>query len=160
MSTRPSSGRGPGNVDVVGDRIVVQIVDYVLMFVLLVGFAVAGVAAAGANAGEGVVFLGVLVVGLGYGTVLEGVYGKTVGKMATNIRVVGRGGREIGFGQALIRNIPALFGGWLTWLVGIAVIAMDEQNQRLFDQAAATYVVKDGSSAPATTAKRSPEFTR
>lgn len=153
MPTPSSSGRGPGNVDVVGDRIVAQIVDYILMFVLLVEFVVAGVAAAGPEAGEGVVFLGVLVVGLGYGTVLEGTYGKTVGKMATNIRVVGRGGREIGFGQAFIRNVPAPLGGWLTWLVGVAVIAMDEQNQRLFDQAAATYVVKDGHGGSATTAK-------
>lgn len=159
MSRRPSTGRSPGNVDVVGDRIAAQIIDYILMFVLLLVFA--ALLAAGGSSGQGTVFLGLLVVGLGYGTVLEGTYGKTVGKMVTNIRVVGRGGREIGYGQALIRNIPALFGGWLTWLVGVAAIAIDDQNQRLFDQAADTYVVKDGSSrSRTTTATETAEFTR
>ncbi|MFW5911327.1 MAG: RDD family protein [Halolamina sp.] len=158
MSAQPS--HGPGDVDVVGARIVAQLIDYVVMFVLLV-LAVFGVAAVvgSGGGGEGILVLALLAIGLGYGTVLEGRYGKTIGKMVTDVRVVGDRGREIGYGQAFIRNIPALFGGWLTWLVGIAAIAIDEQNQRLFDMAADTYVVRDGSSPKLTTDRRE-EFTR
>jgi len=154
MSRQPSSG--PGNVDVVGARIAAQLLDYAVMFLLLIVVVFVG---AGAGGAEGTVFFGLLVVGLGYGTVLEGTYGKTVGKMVTGIRVVGRGGREIGYGQALLRNVPALFGGWLTWLVGMAAIAMDDQNQRLFDQAAGTYVVSDAGGGVGS-AQRREEFTR
>ena len=160
MSSRSSSA--PGNVDVVGARIAAQIVDYVVMFVLLLLFvfvAAAAVGGTGASA-EAVAFFGLLVVGLGYGTILEGTYGKTLGKMVTNIRVVDERGRDIGYGQAFVRNIPALFGGWLTWLVGMAAIAIDDRNQRLFDQVAVTYVVKDSGSGPALTAERKDEFTR
>ena len=142
MSRQPS--HGPGDVDVVGARIAAQLIDYVVMFILLLVVVFAGAGTAGSpGAIEATVFFGFLVVGLGYGTVLEGAYGKTVGKMVTDIRVVGRSGREIGYGQALVRNVPALFGGWLTWLVGMAAIAIDNQNQRLFDRAAATYVVRE-----------------
>ena len=49
----------------------------------------------------------------------------------------------------------------MTWLVGVAAIAIDDQNQRLFDQAADTYVVKDGSGrSKTTTATETAEFTR
>jgi uncharacterized RDD family membrane protein YckC len=149
MTARPSSGRGPGDVDVVGLRIGAQLIDFIVMFVLLVVVIVAGATAfGGGGGGKGIWFLALLVVGLGYGTVLEGTYGKTVGKMVTDVRVVGRGGRDITYGKAFIRNIPALFGGWLTWLVGMAAIAMDDRNQRLFDRAAETYVIRDTGGYP------------
>ena len=158
MSRQPSSG--PGNVDVVGARIAAQLLDYAVMFLLLIVVVFVGAGATGSRGGaQGAVFFGLLVVGLGYGTVLEGAYGKTVGKMVTGIRVVGRGGREIGYGQALLRNVPALFGGWLTWLVGMATIAMDDQNQRLFDRAAGTYVVSEAGAGAGSTQRRE-EFTR
>ncbi|WP_053947527.1 RDD family protein [Halolamina sediminis] len=158
MSRQPS--RSPGNVDVVGARIAAQLLDYAVMFLLLIVVVFVGAGATGSRGGaESTAFFGLLVVGLGYGTVLEGAYGKTVGKMVTGIRVVGRHGRDIGYGQALVRNIPALFGGWLTWLVGMAVIAMDGQNQRLFDRAAGTYVVSDVG-VGAGSAQRREEFTR
>lgn len=143
MAARPSTGRDPGDVDIVGARIVAQIIDLVVMFVLLVAAIVAVATALGGGGSEGIWFLAFLAVGLGYGTALEGTYGKTVGKMVTDVRVVGRSGQDISYGKAFIRNIPALFGGWLTWLVGMAAIAMDDRNQRLFDQAAETYVVRD-----------------
>ena len=159
MSPEPS--RDPGDVDVVGGRIAAQLIDYVVMFLLLLAVVFVGAGATGSTAGaESSAFFGLLVVGLGYGTVLEGAYGRTVGKMVTNVRVVGRHGRDIGYGQALVRNLPALFGGWLTWLVGLAAIAIDDQNQRLFDRAAETYVVRDAGSGPNLTDERRGEFTR
>lgn len=161
MATQPSSAGGPGDVDVIGARIAAQLIDMVAMFVLLFAFVFVGVSAVAPSesAAGGVAVLAFLVVGLGYGTLLEGAYGRTLGKMATDIRVVGRGGRGISYGQALVRNVPALFGGWPTWLVGMAAIAIDERNRRLFDQAASTYVVRDAS-GPRLTEQRREQFTR
>lgn len=134
---RPSYG--PGDTDVVGDRIVAQIVDMIAIFVLAF---VVGVLAGVGFRSEGAVIVAFIVVTLAYGTVLEGATGQTLGKMLTGVRVVDQTGDDVGYAQAFVRNIPALFGGWLTWLVGVAAIAIDEQNQRLFDQFADTYVVK------------------
>ena len=136
----------PGDVNVLGARLVAQLIDLVAMFLLLLVAVVALVVAIPGVDAAGAEFLGVITfigVALGYGTVLEGRYGKTLGKMATGIRVVSRGGSEIHYGQAFGRNIPALFGGWPTWLVGMAAIAVNDQNQRLFDKASDTYVVRD-----------------
>lgn len=134
---RPSYG--PGDTDVVGERIVAQIVDMIAIFVLAF---VVGVLAGVGFQSEGAVLVAFIAVTLAYGTVLEGATGQTLGKMLTGIRVVDPTGDDVGYAQAFVRNIPALFGGWLTWLVGVAAIAVDDQNQRLFDQFADTYVVK------------------
>lgn len=139
-TTGTRSSYGPGDTDVVGGRIAAQIVDLVAIFVI--GVVVAVLFGMGLQS-RGGVFLGFILVTLGYGTVLEGAYGKTLGKMVASVRVVDVNGEAIGFAEAFVRNIPALFGGWLTWLVGIAAIAIDDQNQRIFDQFADTYVVAD-----------------
>lgn len=141
MSSRTGrrSSYGPGDTDVIGGRIVAQIIDLIVVFILTV--VVGTVVGIGLQSQAGI-FLGVIVATLGYGTVFEGSTGQTLGKMAMGIRVVDGSGGEIGYAEALVRNIPALFGGWLTWIVGIAAIAIDDQNQRLFDQFAETYVVR------------------
>lgn len=142
----PRSDDYPGDVHVLGARILAQLIDLLAMFVLLVAvLAALIVALPGVETAE-IEFLSVLTfvaVALGYGTVLEGRYGKTLGKMATNVRVACRDGSEIHYGQAFGRNIPALVGGPTTWLAGMAAIAVNEDNQRLFDKAADTYVVRD-----------------
>lgn len=76
------------------------------------------------------------------GTILEGAKGQTLGKTLTGVRVVDPTGEDISDGQAFVRNVSALFGGWLIWLVGVAAIAVDGQNQRRFDQLEDTCVVR------------------
>lgn len=134
----------PGNTDVVGARIAAQIVDMIVMFglLLVVLFGLFAALEPGPGAGRALGFVAAIAVALGYGTVLEGGWnGQTVGKRMLDIKVVDRTGDEVGFPSAFVRNVPALFGGWLTWLVGVAAIAVDDRNQRLFDQVAGTYVV-------------------
>jgi uncharacterized RDD family membrane protein YckC len=41
-----------------------------------------------------------------YCTLMEGAFGVTVGKLCTGTRVVGEGGRRIGFRRSLCREIP------------------------------------------------------
>ena len=132
--------RNPGDIDVVGARIGAQIVDLIAIFVIgILGAVLVGVGLQS----KAIAFLVFIVVTLAYGTILEGAKGQTLGKMLAGVRVVDATGDGVGYGQAFIRNIPALFGGWLTWLVGMAAIAIDDDNQRVFDEVAGTYVVRD-----------------
>lgn len=132
------SAPSPGDTEVIGARIAAQIVDICVIFiVVLIAILVAG---AVLQSRAAMFLLGVAAL-LGYGTILEGAYGRTLGKMALQIKVVDRTGDQIGYVEAFVRNIPALFGGWVTWLVGMAAIAISDRNQRLFDLLAGTYVV-------------------
>ena len=70
--------------------------------------------------------------------------GRTPGKRAARLRVVRDGGRPVGFGASLIRNVlrladflPSLY------LVGAITIVATNNNQRLGDLAAGTFVVRE-----------------
>jgi len=79
----------------------------------------------------------------GYFIVAEGLYGATAGKKMMSIRVVGEDGGDIGMGAAAIRNILRFVDSLPTmYIVGIALIAMNDDEQRVGDMAANTYVVK------------------
>ena len=73
----------------------------------------------------------------------EGRSGKTPGKWLLGIRVVGTDLRPCGFGRALIRNLLTFADGFFNFLVGILLVALTEQWQRLGDLAARTIVVVD-----------------
>jgi uncharacterized RDD family membrane protein YckC len=131
--------------DVVGERVGAQIIDTIALFVQLVVVAFAlGVLARPSSEGavRGLVFLGVFTLPL-YGGLLEAYWnGQTLGKRVMGIKVVDDRGAEPTVGQALTRNIPALvLFSWLTTAVALVAVATDDRRQRLFDRAAATYVV-------------------
>jgi uncharacterized RDD family membrane protein YckC len=70
--------------------------------------------------------------------------GRTPGKRAAGLRVVGPGGRPIAFARSGVRNLlriidilPGFYG------VGMTVIFVTPRNQRIGDLAAGTYVVRD-----------------
>lgn len=147
-----------GTTDVVGDRIIAQIIDIVITF----GWLVAGVAGLAALAGPpegdagGYVLLTAFTLPL-YGGLLEAYWnGQTVGKRLIGVRVVDSYGSTPSFGAAALRNIPAVIVfGWLPALVGLAAIATDDRNQRLFDRIAETYVV-DAHAPPTDTSNLNP----
>ncbi|WP_255152571.1 RDD family protein [Halorarius halobius] len=134
-----------GATEVVGERIGAQVIDLVLSFVQVVAVAVALAALVGPSPElvEPLVFVGALTLPL-YGGVFEAFWnGQTPGKRALGIKVVDYRGETPGFGSALARNVPAVVVfSWLTAAVGLAAIAIDDRNQRLFDQVAGTYVVE------------------
>jgi uncharacterized RDD family membrane protein YckC len=85
--------------------------------------------------------------------------GKTPGKRAVGLRVVGPGGRPITLVRSAVRNIlriidilPGFYG------VGMTVIFITERNQRVGDLVAGTYVLRDRHgdrhAAPTTTLPR------
>jgi uncharacterized RDD family membrane protein YckC len=76
-----------------------------------------------------------------YFTSLEGMLGRTVGKLVLSITVYGENGRRVGFSKALLRRI-----GLVTPVLGFfdaAAILATPKRQRLFDVIAGTVVVEN-----------------
>jgi uncharacterized RDD family membrane protein YckC len=87
----------------------------------------------------GLIILGVT---LCYFIVLEGRYGKTIGKYVMGLTVLKTNGERIGYKEALIRNIPKYFRNFLIIDVLIMLIFFNKEKQRAFDKAADTMVVQ------------------
>jgi uncharacterized RDD family membrane protein YckC len=75
--------------------------------------------------------------------VVEGRTGLTPGKWVTRIRVLGTDLKPCGFGRALVRNLLKTVDGFFNFIVGIMVVALSENWQRVGDMAARTVVVDD-----------------
>ena len=132
--------------DVVGARIGAQIIDLIVMFVQMLAVALGLVfliRPETESAARGYVFLSFLTLPL-YGGLLEGYWnGRTVGKRMLGIKVVDRRGEAPSFGQAFVRNLPAvILFSWVTSAVALAAMAIDDDRQRVFDGVAGTYVVR------------------
>jgi uncharacterized RDD family membrane protein YckC len=112
------------------------VIDAVILAVVQVVFQVIFKHAPGVRA-----ILNILV-GLGYGTVLEGgPRGQTVGKMALGIRVYDfRQGGSIGYGRALIRQVVKIVS-FLVVLLGYLWMLWDREKQCWHDKAADDVVV-------------------
>jgi len=80
-------------------------------------------------------------------TISEGRWGITPGKWLTKIKVLGTDLRPCGFGRALVRNLLKCIDGFFNFVVGIMVVALSENWQRVGDMAARTVVV-DAKSRP------------
>lgn len=73
--------------------------------------------------------------------------GRTPGKRAVGIRVVGSRGEPIGFPAAAVRNLLRFVDEYLTlWIVALISMARSKRNQRVGDMAAGTMVVRERSS--------------
>jgi len=72
---------------------------------------------------------------------MEGGSGQTPGKRAVGIRVVGTDLQPCGFGRALIRNLLKFVDGFFSFMVGILLVALTENWQRVGDMAARTVVI-------------------
>lgn len=83
------------------------------------------------------------VLALGYHTVFEWQFGKTIGKALVNIRVTTEKGSSLTLGSSLIRNVLRLVD-WLPalYLVGIVGMIVSDQRKRLGDRVAGTTVVR------------------
>jgi len=160
------------NVDVLGARAVAQIVDgiiqMILMVALLVGIGgVAGVASSTSESlatGFGIVALLVAFAALFfYNAGLEYYWdGQTVGKRLMGIQVLDESGNPASFGQAIVRNIPAIFNLGIFSLIA-ALISMEtsDKKQRIFDAFANTIVVeKHANTSADSTATQSGQSTQ
>ena len=136
--------------NVTGRRIVAALLDFVLLAVLFVIFALlfgdsepqdentSGVHLS-LNGGA---FIAYLIAVLAYYFVMEAATGKTLGKMIMGIRVVASSGAYTPM-KAFIRNLLRIIDGLpFLYLLGLIVIASSKKKQRIGDLAAGTLVVK------------------
>jgi uncharacterized RDD family membrane protein YckC len=79
-----------------------------------------------------------------YFIVLEGPFGKTLGKAVTGIRVVSESdGQPPGLGRATVRTALRIVDGLFSYLVAFIAVLASPKRQRLGDMAARTLVVRD-----------------
>jgi len=141
-----------GQLAGLGSRIAAFLIDSILtgivggIFIFLPLFFLVGFSSDGGAAGAGilVLFQFLLPVAiLAYFILMEGLYGYTVGKKLMSIRVVGDNGSDIGIGAAAIRNFLRIVDSLpFAYILGIALIAINDDEQRLGDMAGSTYVVR------------------
>jgi uncharacterized RDD family membrane protein YckC len=72
---------------------------------------------------------------------MEGHWGISPGKRLVGIKVLGTDLKTCGFGRAIIRNLLKCVDGFFNFMIGIMVVALSENWQRIGDQAARTVVV-------------------
>ncbi|WP_435144775.1 RDD family protein [Halobaculum sp. P14] len=138
--------------DVIGARILAFIIDSVLIgvvsFVLLLVFGALGAGLGGEEGAAGAVLLLAplfIVLQYGYFIYLEGDRGQTFGKQLLDIVVVKEDGSDCDFGAAAVRNILRIvdqLGILVPYLVGLILIFLTDDHQRIGDLVADTVVVK------------------
>lgn len=144
----PAAAAATTHEKVTGRRIGAGLID---LLILVVIFWIFGKVFGNAQSGDGSVSvnlngLGALAyfaVSLAYFVVLESRTGRTLGKMATGIKVVSEEtGAPPSLGQAVGRTLLRVVDGLFVYIVGLIVIAVSKKDQRVGDMAANTLVVR------------------
>jgi uncharacterized RDD family membrane protein YckC len=139
--------QGGVDVKVTGRRIVATILDGIVLGLLYR----ASTGIFGGHYDSGLDFtrltskagLGWLVVTLLYYVLLEGLFGRTVGKFVTGIRVIdGKTGRAPGIFMALNRTLLRIIDSFGGYLLGWIVVILNDRRRRLGDMAADTLVIR------------------
>jgi uncharacterized RDD family membrane protein YckC len=125
----------------VGDRILAQILDWIILLAYLVFIIWIG-SAAGIN-NEWYYLVSIGLVPLFY-TLLMEIFnqGQSIGKMIMNMQVVKLDGSSPTLSSYLMRWLLFLIDGPLTSYMGLIVMVLTRNNQRLGDLAAGTVVIK------------------
>ena len=148
MNEQPEAVSTPGVVqeNILGVRIVAGIIDLVLLAILGIVMAVL-FGDSSSDGGSfnlsltGVPFVVYVVLSLAYYFVLENMSGQTVGKMMTHLKVVSTAG-PLTPGKIAIRTLLRIVDGFGFYVVGVIVIAVSKEHQRVGDMAAGTNVVR------------------
>lgn len=118
-----------------GGRILALFADSMIIFVLAV--------VVGVVLGDFWAFFLVGAVGsIVYHTYLEGTYGQTIGKRAVNIVVVKENGDPCDMESAAIRNVARVIDSFMFYLLGLLVILITDDNQRIGDLVGDTVVTR------------------
>ena len=128
-----------------GQRGIALIVDAVLLSIvmMILFFVVAAGAISSGNWGVVVLFPIIGFLGTLYWIIFEGLWGVTPGKSLIGIKVVDERGDVPGIVKSLIRNILRIVDALPTlYIIGILLIYTNDDNQRLGDMIADTYVVR------------------
>ena len=129
-------------------RAVAQIVDFVLLAVifLLVTYQMKGVWLMSPGDHLWIIFdpiCGVFLIAIFcYFIGMEGLFGFTLGKLATGIRVVGIQDAKITMKQSVKRNLCRLIDGIAIYLVGLQIARRSPLHQRYGDKVGQTVVIQ------------------
>lgn len=85
---------------------------------------------------------------------LAAVWGQTLGKWATGIRIERIDGRELSFGRALLRHLVGYPLSLLTLGIGFLIAGLNSEGRTLHDFIAGTVVVREGARRTASRARR------
>jgi len=128
-----------------GSRFLARLLDTVIQLALIFALAV-GVNASGSPGWvQAIAIVLTFLVVFAYDIILETLNnGRTVGKLAAGIRVVGTTGEPVRFLASAIRNIARVLDFLpLLYLIGTITIVATERGQRVGDLAAGTIVARD-----------------
>lgn len=132
-----------------GSRFLAQLIDFPIQLLLLIICGLGGLALAQLIPNAGIVAVVTLMVAFvvvwGYFPISEAAWsGKTVGKFAFGLRVVGDHGEPVTIGQSIVRNLVRIVD-FLPFFYGFGIIALfaNGRGKRLGDLAAGTVVVRE-----------------
>lgn len=129
--------------DVVGARIVAWLIDFVIVGVVS-GILSSAIASISPRL-TGLSALLATIVTFGYFIYLEGTYGQTLGKRVLNLVVVGEDGGPCTMTASAIRNVLRIVDSLpAVYLLGLIVMFVSDDRQRIGDIAADTIVVRTG----------------
>lgn len=131
--------------EVLGKRIVAKILDALALMVFVGGGFVAAIMLGSATEILGMLaFLAVFLVPLYYTYLMEGGYGRTLGKAAMGLVVVKEDGSQCTYGASVIRNLLWIVDGFGIGPFVIALIVfITDRHQRVGDMVASTVVVSE-----------------
>ena len=129
----------------VGSRFVARLLDTLIQGTIILALGIVVYVVPSPGIVRAIARILVFVVLFGYDIPFEVLKdGRTIGKSAAGIRVVGARGEPVSFLASAIRNIMRLFDFLpLLYVIGVVSIVASHDDQRLGDLAAGTVVVRD-----------------
>ena len=137
------STSNPMNIATVWIRIGAFLIDFVIFWAIgtVIGFLVGTPSETGIGFQlTGFPAFTLMTIGVILWPISEGVYGQTIGKRLTNIKIVSLAGKPISMGQAFGRFFLGFFD--YIFLIGIVVAILNKNNQRIGDHVANTLVIQ------------------
>lgn len=139
QGSNDSPGRLGSQDDVILSRVGAFVIDHIGAFVTAAIVAVGFVFLLDSVAG---VYVGAVLGYLGYFVIPEGMYGKTPGKKLAGLVVVNADGTPISFTDSVVRNLLRVIDGLFSYAVGLVIMLLNDDRQRLGDIVAGTVVVR------------------
>jgi len=128
-----------------GSRFLARLLDTVIQLALVAALAIAVNASGSPGWLQAIAIVLTFLIVFAYDIILETLNnGRTVGKLAAGIRVVGRNGEPVRFLASAVRNIARILDFLpLLYLIGTISIVTTPRGQRVGDLAAGTIVARD-----------------
>ncbi len=122
-----------------GDRFIAWVIDIVIIGAIsellrLPGFSLPVIPFVAFGSRDLILFV--------YWTLTEGIYGKSIGKMAMRLKVTGVDGSPATLMSAAVESFGKAFLLPLDCIIGLIVESCKEKRQRLFSMLAKTIVIK------------------